>query len=88
MTVFSHLLRTVPQECSTLLTSLVTSNHLSLSASNLQLKLSFRLWQREIQETESDGLSRFVDSLNFPLLLINDILGSLPATKWTFSSIR
>ena len=88
VTVFSHLLRTVPQECSTLLTSLVTSNHLSLSASNLQLKLSFRLWQREIQQTESDGLSRFVNSLNFLLLLINDILGSLPATKWTFSSIR
>ena len=59
VTVFSHLLRTVPEECGTLLTSLITSNGLSLSASDLQLSLSFRLWQREMKLTESDGLLRF-----------------------------
>ena len=59
MTAFSHLLRTVPEECATLLTSQVTTNHLALSASNLELRISFRLWQKETKQTESDGLLRF-----------------------------
>ena len=58
VTAFSHLLTTVPEECTTLLTSLITTNNLSLSASNLQLKLSFALWQKESKKTESDGLLR------------------------------
>ena len=57
-TAFSHLLNTVPEECTTLLTSLITTNNLSLSANNLQLRLSFSLWQKESKVTESDGLLR------------------------------
>ena len=58
VTAFSHLLRTVPEECATLLTSLISTNKLALSASNLELRLSLRLWQVESKQTESDGLLR------------------------------
>ena len=68
VTAFSHLLTTVPEECTTLLTSLITTNNLSLSASNLQLRLSFTLWQKESKKTESDGLLRIVASEQEDLL--------------------
>ena len=86
MTAFSHLLRTVPEECATLLTSQVTTNHLSLSASNLELRLSFRLWQKETKQTESDGLLRLaVKFLTSTIKIkITNVLGSSPTNRWIF----
>ena len=43
--VFSQHLRTVPDECNSVLTSLIYKNSVPLRGQGLEVKLNFKLWQ-------------------------------------------
>lgn len=58
LTVFSNYLKSVPNECVTILSSFMEKNRYSLAAQNLEIKISFQLWEKEWRKTESDGLLR------------------------------
>ena len=58
ITVFSNYMKTVPNECVTILSSFMEKNKYSLAAQNLEIKIDFQLWEKECKKTESDGLLR------------------------------
>ena len=58
LTVFSNYMKTVPNECATILSSFMEKNKYSLAAQNLEIKINLQLWEKEWKKTESDGLLR------------------------------
>ena len=66
--VFSQYLRTVPNECNSVLTSFITKNNVSLSAQSLEVGLSFKLWQSELRDKEMDPLMKIIKTGNLDIL--------------------
>ena len=66
--VFSQYLRTVPDECNSVLTSFISKNNVSLGAQSLEVKLNFKVWQEEFEERETDSLMKIIKIGNLNIL--------------------
>ena len=66
--VFTHFMKTVPDECKTVLTHFVEKNNFSLTAKDLEISISFQLWETECEKTELDGLLKVVHRGQLDLL--------------------
>ena len=74
--VFSQYLRTVPDECNSVLTKFITKNNVSLSAQSLEIGLSFMLWQSEFKEKEMNSLMKIIRTGNLDWKREKDTIGT------------
>ena len=66
--VFCQYLRSVPDECNSVLTSFISKNNVSLGALSLEVKLNFKVWQEEFEERETDSLMKIIKTGNLNIL--------------------